>query len=146
MIRRFFQLLGTAVLIQACALPVFADERLPVPTGAELDAALQLVREVFSVQYAEAKTDSQKQSLAKKMVSTAGDTPEPKNRYALLHVARQIATQAGDGLTAFNAIDEMDRMFAVDALQLKGNVLHALSAAPKFGRPGLSGSGCPAIG
>jgi len=102
-------------------------EKLPVPTDAALEGPLALVKEVYGEEHTNAKTDEELQALAKKLFSDASKTGEPSGRYALLRVARDIATQGCDGLTAFQIIDAMDGEFQVDSVTMKASVLYSLA-------------------
>ena len=116
-------------LVVICARPLIAaaqgEPKQPVPPDAAQQGALTLVKEVFGQEWADAKTDQQKQALAKKLLTQAGESQDATNKYVLLRVARDVATQAADGLTAFEAIDEMDRAFQVDAVAMKAGVIYS---------------------
>ena len=104
----------------------FADDaKMPVPTAPAQQKALSLIREVYGPEWDAAKTNEQKQALAKKLLTKAGESQDLTNKYVLLRVARDIATSGGDGLTAYWAIDEMARLFQVDAVIMKADVLYA---------------------
>ncbi len=109
------------------APPALGAEKLPVPPDAALEAPLALIKEVYGEEHANAKTNEQLQALAKKLLSDASKTDKPIDSYALLRVARDMATQGCDGQTAFQIIDEMERAFQVDAVRMKASVLYSLS-------------------
>jgi hypothetical protein len=114
----------------ACSLllaVIAAGQELPVPEEADLEKALQVVKDVFGNDFAAAKSNIQKQQLVRKMLSTVAETKDPIDRFALLQVAREIAISAGDGARAFQAVDEMARSFQIDAVRMKAAVLHDLS-------------------
>jgi hypothetical protein len=92
-----------------------------------LEQALRAVKDVFGGEYAAAKSNVQKQALANKMLETAEETRDPVERYAVLQVARQIATEAGDGAGAFRTVDQMAKTFRIDVVRMKAAVLYELS-------------------
>ena len=99
-----------------------------VPDAAAQAEAMKLVKEVYGDAYAHAKTNDQKQALAKKLLEKAGRADsEPTGEYVLLRLARDIATQAADVETAFAAVDAMARSFKIDPVEVKAGVLTAVS-------------------
>jgi hypothetical protein len=100
---------------------------LPVPAEPDLAEALRVVKDAFGAEYSSAKTNAQKQKLARKMLDTVAETKAPVSRFALLQVARDIATQGCDGQTAFLAIDEMGKTFRIDVVRMKTSVLYSLA-------------------
>jgi hypothetical protein len=113
----------------ATVLPV---ARNPVPSDAAQSQALNLVRDVFQADCEKAKTPADKQALAKQMLTKAREsTDSPAGQFALLKMARDIATEIGDGETTFQVIDEMAQVFEVDAVELKAGVL---AKAPKIAK------------
>jgi hypothetical protein len=104
-----------------------AAARAPIPPDSAQQEALALIKEVYGEEYANAKTDEQKSALAKKLLGKANESQDTTNRYVLLCVARDVATNGGDGLTAFQAIDEMGGLYQVDAVRMKAVVLSSLS-------------------
>jgi hypothetical protein len=98
--------------------------KLPLPSDADQAEALQIAKEVYGKDVAQAKTKPEKQTLAQKLLAKAKETEDGSaNRYILLRLARDIATQAADGQTAFQAIDAMAATFQVDDLPMKLAVL-----------------------
>jgi len=58
----------------------------------------QLIKEVYGGEYAKAKTSTEKASVAKKATGKANDSKDdPASQFVLLRLARDVATQAGDG-------------------------------------------------
>jgi hypothetical protein len=110
------------------ASPLPPTPKLPVPSDAAQAEAMALVREVYKSDYDKAKTVADKQALAKKMLGKAAETrDDPAGQFVLLKLAREIATQTGDGQTAFQAVDETARVFQVDGLEMKTEVLASLA-------------------
>jgi len=102
----------------------YPNERLPVPDAAAQQEALAVVREVYKDAYEKADDPSARQALAKKLLGEGiGTDDNPAGRFVLLKVARDIATQAGDGATAFQAVEEMAKTYRVDALDMKAEIL-----------------------
>jgi hypothetical protein len=106
---------------------VRGGEKLPAPTEEALQAPLALIKELYGEEHASAKTNEQVQTLAKKLVSVASGVDDPVKRFALLRVARDIASQACDGQTAFQIIEELDEKYQIDAIRMKASVLYSLS-------------------
>ena len=67
-----------------------------------------------------------------KALHAADDSADdPSGRYILLKLARDAATQATNGLLAFEAIDKMAEQFLVDDVDLKMNVLTTFTKRAK---------------
>jgi hypothetical protein len=72
---------------------------------------------------------SEKQALAQKLIGKADETKDnPASRFVMLRLAKDIAVQANDGQTAFQAIDAMAE-FHVDADTMKTAVLSRFASA-----------------
>ena len=116
-------------------LPLFAQEapkKASVPDATALAEATKLVKEIYGDEWASAKTPAEKQALAKKLLQKAKETNDDQpGRFVLFRLSRDIATQANDGETAFQAIDEMERSFQIDALEMKATVLNKLVGITK---------------
>lgn len=75
---------------------------------------------------------SAKQALAKKLIGEANEIQDdPAKRFMLLRVAKDMAAQASDGQTAFQAIDATAATFPVDANTMKMAVLTKLASAAR---------------
>jgi hypothetical protein len=73
---------------------------------------------------------SEKQDLAKKLMGGVNETSDnPANRLVSLLSIKDIATRAGDGQTAFRAIDTLAEKFQVDANIMKLTVLAKFASA-----------------
>ena len=80
--------------------------------------------------WAAAKIPSQKRDLAQKLLHGADESEnDPAGRYILLKLARDAATQAIDGLLAFEAIDKMAEQFQVDDVEMKTERVDRLQQA-----------------
>ena len=73
---------------------------------------------------------SEQQALAKKMVGAVNETQDnPAGEFVLLLSTKDIATQAGDGQTEFQAIDTLAEKFQADANIMKMTVLAKFASA-----------------
>jgi len=88
---------------------------------------------VYGQEYEKAKTSSEKVSLAKKLLSEASQSSDdPVSRFALLKVARDVAVQAGDAVTALEAVDAIAEVFDVDRLEMKVAAIVKLGELVRF--------------
>ena len=124
------------VLILASASSLFgkdAPRKNPVPAESAQAEASKLFKEVYGHEYSTAKTAAEKQALAKKLLSKANESKDdPASQFVLLRLARDIATQAADGQTAFLAIDETAAAFQIDANEIKLAVLTKFAFAAQM--------------
>jgi hypothetical protein len=88
--------------------------RLAVPPAADVKAALAQVQDIFSTEYAAAKTADAKAKLAKQLASHAAPDQSPAARTALLREAVRLAVEAGDVNVAMEAAGTMIDAFEVD--------------------------------
>ena len=101
-----------------------AANKPPVPDEAAQAAAIERIKKVYGDEWAAARTAGQKSALAKKLLQKAKETEEDDaTRFVLFRLSRDGATRAMDGLTAFQAIDEMNDSFQIDALEMRTTVL-----------------------
>jgi len=120
------------VLASASSLAQNAAKKTPVPADAAQAEAMKLVKEVYGDEYPKAETSREKQDLAKKLLGKARETADdPTGKFVLLKLARDIASQANDAQTAFQAIDEMADNFQVDVLETKSIVLTKFASAAR---------------
>jgi hypothetical protein len=74
----------------------------------------------------------EKQALAKKLIASADVAKnDPASRFLILRRAKDVATEANDGQTAFQAIDAMAETFHADGDTLKMSVLTKLASAAR---------------
>lgn len=118
---------AVGILLANCP-SLAAQDLAPVPSDAAQQKAVKLIEEVYGEEHTQAKTSAEKTALAGKLLKEAAASEDLTNRYVLLRVARDMATEAGDAETAVRAVEEIGKSFQVDLLQLKGA---ALSAARK---------------
>ena len=101
-------------------IPVHAAEKVPIPSGAALDEALKLVKDVYGDEHAKAQSSEEKTAFAEKLLQTAKATNQgTANHYAILRVAWDIATQAGDAKLAMQITDQIAGVYEVNALSAK---------------------------
>ena len=99
----------------AQSAPALAD----VPGEEARFKSVTLIRNLFKEDYAR-RAPADRSTLAKRLLQEAGTTRDDlAARYVLLEEAADVACSAGDAETAVNALNEMGRLFRVDALDLK---------------------------
>jgi WD40 repeat protein/serine/threonine protein kinase len=110
--------------------------RAAVPAEAEQKEAEGLIRKEFKAEFA--KKPAERGPLAHELLRKARETnDDPAGRFVLLREARDVAAQAGDASTALEAIDEIDRLYEVDALDMRVTALLTagrLAIAPSAAR------------
>ncbi len=98
--------------------------RLPVPDAAAQQKAVELVGEVYKEDYDKARAPAERVALAEKMLRQASEpNTDAAGRYVLLRIARDVAAGAGDAQTALGAVDEIARLYNVEAMPMKVEVL-----------------------
>ena len=111
--------LAAAVWILGSAVLSAAD-KAPVPPADAQNAALALVKDVYGGEYAEARSSEQKTAFAQKLLQSAQETNQgTANHYALLRVAWDVATQAGDAKQAMQITEAISGAYEVNALSAK---------------------------
>lgn len=91
--------------------------RWPIPDSMQLEQARQLVREIYHGEYEQKRSPRDQQALAKRMLQHAQRMGEdPAGQYVLLDIARKIATQTGDTVTAWSAFEMLAARFSLDLL------------------------------
>lgn len=99
---------------------VHADDKSAMPSGTALDAALKLVKDVYGDEYAKAESSEEKTTFAAKLLKAAKETNQgTANHYALLRVAWDVATQAGDAKVAMQITGAIAGVYEVNALSAK---------------------------
>jgi len=119
-------LLTLAVIAAADALP--AQQKVSLPDEAAVAAAQQAANDFFGDRFRSAKTAADKTALAAEMIEAAMKLQAGSaDQYVLLRIARQIATAAGDAVTALDAAEKEAERFDVPAAKLKGDTLLAVA-------------------
>ena len=97
---------------------------LPIPDEASQERARKLAKEAFGDELSNAKSSSEKQTLAKKLIQQAAEAKkDPAAQYVLLELARGTAVEAGDGAGSFDAIDKLADLFQIDSFAMKQQTL-----------------------
>ena len=105
-----------------------SDTRAAIPSQTAQAKAMETVQELYGKDISGTKTADQKKALAKKVLTKAEETEnDPAGKFVLLKLAKEIAAQASDGPTAFEAIDKMAESFQVDDSDLKSQTLESLA-------------------
>jgi hypothetical protein len=98
------------------------------PDVAAQAKAVKLLHEIYTQQYADV-TPAGKRKLAQEMLDEAGKSvDDATSRFMLLCEARDLATQGNAASAALEAIDQLDKTYAVDAASMKVAVIVALSS------------------
>ncbi len=123
---------GTDPLSEADQEPSGAKKplRWPLPSATELEASLKKIRSYYRTDIANAKTAESRHALAMQLLNKANQDKtgeSPVVVYALCRLARDIAVQGADDMTAYQAIDVMAEKFEVEAGTLKADVLGDLA-------------------
>jgi hypothetical protein len=110
-----------------------AAPRQPVPSAVAVAAANKTLEEVYGADLANPLAKARLR-LALRMVEDAARTDDdPAGKYALLLKARELATDAAELQTAFDAINALAAAYAIDAAALGGETLEKI--APKLDTP-----------
>jgi hypothetical protein len=130
------RIIRIAVWVGAGLLAGAAMGDLPAPPDAlAQERAQKLVRDLFKDAYAR-KAAADRVALAKSLRKEAeGTSGDVAGKFVLLREARDLAAGAGDFTGAMEAVDDLNRAFAIDAVEMKLTVLRAAS------RGATSGSG-----
>jgi hypothetical protein len=114
-----------AIVLAAAASPAEDSAgKLPVPDSTGQAEAMKLVKELYGEKNAAAKTHAQKTALPIELMQKAEETgDEWTQRYVLLKVAMNVATQAADVETAFSVVDVIAKTFKVNSIEAKAGVL-----------------------
>lgn len=109
------------------------DGKLAPPSSAEIAKADALIHELYKDEFIKAKADNAaKIRLAQTLLQEGKDTNDLiAGRYQLLVQARELASQAGDGPTALQAIEELASSFKVPAKDVFAQKIGALALASK---------------
>jgi hypothetical protein len=127
-----------AKLLVCCALGMTSvtsaqsGKRFDVPEEATIQESTKAIVDVYKKEYEAAKTPQLKQSLAKKLIQDAEKTTDDSGaKYALLQVARKIATGIGDVDLAMQAVDATEHAFRVESGELRKDTITTLAPLAK---------------
>jgi hypothetical protein len=91
--------------------PLATQGSLPKPpAAAEVQAAVALIKEVFSKEYDAAKRPAERAKLAEKLLAQEAKA-ETVERYALLEESLRLSVEGGNVKSAFSAADRMTAVF-----------------------------------
>src|SRR5438034_4621080 len=109
------------------------ESKLAVPPQPALTKAEALIQELYKDDFSKAKGDNAvKSRLAQTLLQEGKDTTDLiAGRYQLLVHARELASEAGDGPTALQAIEELAQSFKLPAKDVFGMKIDALALASK---------------
>tara|TARA_R110002049_G_scaffold72490_2_gene187046 strand:+ start:23917 stop:26028 length:2112 start_codon:yes stop_codon:yes gene_type:complete len=97
-----------------------------VPPAAKLQAASELVREVYRKRFEAATTAKEMSEVAKQIFGDANATlDDPVSRYVMLRSAREIAIRAGDVPTTLAAVNAMTESYMIDGADERTEALIA---------------------
>jgi len=107
----------------SAAAEVRNDERLPLPSAAELKRAAQTARLLYQDLIERSDRDGRLE-VARTMFKRAWVTQDqPAMQYHLFHNARRLAASAGDGRLAFDIVEQLDQRFQIDKLDVLKHTL-----------------------
>ncbi len=136
--------IGCAVIAAAliwAALSLSAAQgtaKSAVPDKAAQDKALKLVNDVFGDDVEAATSSDKKLKLATKLFQEGKEVKDdPALRYVCYREARDLAAKANETGLALAIVDEINRVYDVDALLLKADVLGLAVAAATEKETGL---------
>src|SRR5205823_1476732 len=97
------------------------------PSAPDQLKARAVIKTIFKDGYAEAeKSDQAKRTLALKVFTESKATREdPQLRFGGFLEARDLAAAGGDLRLAFNTIDELDKLYIIDAAGMRLETLHS---------------------
>lgn len=137
--RLFSLLVVLVVFAQTAHSQLKPAAKAVVPDAAAQKAAAAIIADVYKPDYEKAKTSPQKIELAKKLFQEGEATKDDAvARFVLFRVARDIAAQQGDLLTALNIVNRMAGEFDVDRLQMQLDVAVVAAKAPKLAKDHLA--------
>jgi len=120
---------------------VAQDQKLAVPSAADQKKAEAEIRAVFKDDFAKKDRDSRR-TLGQKLLAQAADTKNtPASRYAVLYLARDLASEALEIDTIFSAIEQLEKLYdlgkpplvgASFTIDLNAQKIFALNGAKKF--------------
>lgn len=105
-----------------------ANGKDPVPDATTQSETLSLLRELYKEDWEAAKHQKQKLELGKTLYEAGLNTSDDSvSRFILLRVAKDIAAQNGDAVSALAVVDKMQEIYTLDLVASKRDVLVELS-------------------
>src|SRR5262245_56167938 len=131
----------TGIPLLVLAFLCSQEPRLPLPSAADQKKAETEIRTVFKEEFAKKDRDSRR-ALAQKLLGEAADAKNtPASRYAVLILARDLASEALDIETIFASIERLEKLYelakpalagAAFTIVLNAQKIFALNNAKKF--------------
>ncbi len=123
--------LVVVVLVTGAAVAL-AQGKTPVPDTAAQAKSRELVGNIYRDEYDAAKTPAKRLALARKLLGEAASAKDdPADHFVLLRIAKDVAIQAGNAETAWEAVDRIVETFEVDPIQTKVDCLEAVAKTAK---------------
>ena len=115
--------------VDTAPLPNSAATRLTVPSDDEAGTALELIRQAYEEDYAEAAKSPQ--MLIDKLLTTAGQVEDATRKYVLLVEAERVAISAGNIQQAIEASTQRSGLFDIDPAECRLKVLLAVAKSDR---------------
>ncbi len=114
------------ILIFATSGQAQETAKNPIPKFAAQSKSEHFVREHYKREFAQHDPADQL-ALSRKLRDEIDQfADDPPTRFVMLREARELAVDAGDLDAAFGAIDDMNRLFVIDARELKASAMSAM--------------------
>ncbi len=108
----------------------FDSTKHPVPDDVALQEVAELIQEVYEEDFSKAEKPSEIVALARKFLNEGlATTDDPNGQYGLFRAAKGLAIGVGDAGTALQAVDEIYKLFDINALAMKVKVLESAGEA-----------------
>lgn len=125
--RPLYRCCFVVLLLGAPGLGDEKDKRTDVPPEAAQRQSLELIDEVFESEFRAAKTPKEKNALALQLLKQSRESQDDSaHRFVLLRLARDIAIRAGDPTTLVTNVQDIERQFEIDGLEMLVNSLGKL--------------------
>jgi polyglycine hydrolase-like protein len=110
---------------------VEGQDRLPLPSDVEQKKAIATIGEIFREETSNAKTAAKQVDLARKMFRSLEDNSgAAATNYVLLKQAHELAVKAFNIGLVCETIDELDKRYEVDGLELQLQSIRDIARAP----------------
>src|SRR5215470_450708 len=118
-------------IVLLLSLLLFPQDKSPEPTKEVQAEKLKLIKDIFKDDYAK-KAPADQQSLAGKLLKQGLETADDLGaKYVMLAQARDIGQASGDFDTAFRAVDELVKVYAIDGTVMRMAMLAKAATAAK---------------
>ncbi len=112
-----------ALLATLQSLSAFAQSpsvKLPIPDSAARKKSAAVIKDLYGEKFKQAKTAEAKIATAKSLFKLGVDSSSnPTSRYVMFRISKDIAAGAGDADIAFVIIEQMDKFYQVNGMELK---------------------------